>query len=178
MLSAAMLAAAVVGPVTSASADSLVDTYKRDGVRVGLAGYAPYGYKTPDGSFTSEQVEVARNALNALGIDKIEFVVMDFGALIPALVANRVDMAAAGIYVRPERCEQVLFAEPTFGQGAAYVVKAGNPKSLHTFKDIAKTDGAMLAVLAGGTEETLALRTAFRTRSCCASATSRPASER
>ncbi|MGO4842112.1 transporter substrate-binding domain-containing protein, partial [Rhizobiaceae sp. 2RAB30] len=113
-------------------AEDLVETYKRDGVRVGLAGYAPYGYKQPDGTFTGEQAEVARHTLEALGIENIEFVVMDFGALIPALVADRIDLAAAGIYVRPERCAQVLFAEPTFGQGAAYVVKAGNPKNLHT----------------------------------------------
>lgn len=141
-----------------AAAESLKDEYKRDGVRVGLAGYAPYGYKQQDGSFTGEQVEVVRHVLQEMGINKIEFVVMDFGALIPALVADRVDMAAAGIYVRPERCEQVLFSEPTFGQGAAYVVKTGNPKGLKTFKDIAATEGAMLAVLAGGTEETLALK--------------------
>lgn len=47
------------------------------------------------------------------------------------------------------------FSEPTFGQGAAYVVKTGNPKGLKTFKDITTTEGA---VLAGGTEETLALK--------------------
>ena len=34
--------------------------------------------------------------------------------------------------------------------------RRGNPKNLHNFKDIANTDGAVLAVLAGGTEETLA----------------------
>jgi polar amino acid transport system substrate-binding protein len=153
-----LAAAATFAMVPTVSAENLVDTYKRDGVRVGLAGYAPYGYKQPDGTFTGEQAEVARHTLEALGISNIEFVVMDFGALIPALVADRIDLAAAGIYVRPERCEQVLFAEPTFGQGAAYVVKAGNPKNLHTFKDIAATEGATLAVLAGGTEETLALK--------------------
>lgn len=156
-LAAAMLAAATTAMIPAASAEDLIETFKRDGIRVGLAGYAPYGYKEQDGTFTGEQAEVARHTLNALNITDIEFVVMDFGALIPALVANRIDVAAAGIYVRPERCAQVLFAEPTFGQGAAYVVKAGNPKSLHTFKDIAATDGATLAVLAGGTEETLAL---------------------
>jgi polar amino acid transport system substrate-binding protein len=141
-----------------AAAEGLVDKYKRDGVRVGLAGYAPYGYRQPDGTFTGEQAEVVRHVLGEMGVKKIEYVIMDFGALIPALIANRIDMAAAGIYVRPERCKQVLFAEPTFGQGAAYVVKTGNPKRLKTFKDIAKTDGAKLAVLAGGTEQELALK--------------------
>jgi polar amino acid transport system substrate-binding protein len=156
VLQAAALAFGVAG-AAQADAD-LIKTYQEQGVTVGIAGYAPYGYKQPDGSFTGEQVEVVQHVLGEMGIDDIEYVAMDFGALIPSLVAGRIDLAAAGIYIRPERCEQVLFAEPTFGQGAAYVVKAGNPKGLHNFKDIAATDGAVLAVLAGGTEETLAKR--------------------
>lgn len=152
-------AAITLGAVAASAADNpLVEQFKSEGVTVGIAGYAPYGYKQADGSFTGEQVEVVQHVLGEMGITDIEYVAMDFGALIPSLVAGRIDLAAAGIYIRPERCKQVLFAEPTFGQGAAYVVKAGNPKGLHNFKDIAETDGAILAVLAGGTEETLAKR--------------------
>lgn len=134
----------------------LLEKYRAEGVTVGIAGYAPYGYKQPDGSFTGEQVETVKHVLGEMGITEIRYVAMDFGALIPSLVAGRVDLAAAGIYIRPKRCEQVLFAEPTFGQGAAYIVRKGNPKNLKDFKDISQTDGAVLAVLAGGTEETLA----------------------
>lgn len=156
MLGAAGLA---LGAVTASAADNpLIEKFRSDGVTVGIAGYAPYGYKQADGSFTGEQVEVVQHVLGKMGIMDIEYVAMDFGALIPSLVAGRIDLAAAGIYIRPERCKQVLFAEPTFGQGAAYVVKTGNPKGLKNFKDIAETDGAVLAVLAGGTEETLAKR--------------------
>ncbi|WP_172329518.1 ectoine/hydroxyectoine ABC transporter substrate-binding protein EhuB [Mangrovicoccus sp. HB161399] len=142
----------------AAAQETLLGKYREAGVRVGIAGYAPYGYKQADGSFTGEQVEVVQHVLTEMGITDIEYIAMDFGALIPSLVAGRIDMSAAGMYIRPERCEQVLFAEPTFGQGAAYVVKAGNPKNLHSFTDIAETDGAILAVLAGGTEEDLALK--------------------
>jgi len=153
------VAALTFGLASAAQAQTdLIEKYRAEGVTVGIAGYAPYGYKQPDGSFTGEQVEVVKHVLAEMGIDDIEYVAMDFGALIPSMVAGRIDLAAAGIYIRPERCEQVLFAEPTFGQGAAYVVKAGNPKNLRNFKDIAATDGAVLAVLAGGTEETLAKR--------------------
>lgn len=157
---AAVLALAIgtSGPSVVAADTSLIDKYKSEGVRVGIAGYAPYGYKQADGTFTGEQVEVVQHVLGEMGITDIEYIAMDFGALIPSLVAGRIDMSAAGMYVRPERCEQVLFAEPTFGQGAAYVVKSGNPKGLNNFKDIAETEGAVLAVLAGGTEEDLAKR--------------------
>ncbi len=156
VLKAALLTVGMAGVVHAET--TLVEKYRAEGVTVGIAGYAPYGYKQADGSFTGEQVEVVQHVLGEMGIEDIDYVAMDFGALIPSLVAGRIDLAAAGIYIRPERCEQVLFAEPTFGQGAAYVVKAGNPKGLHTFTDIAETEGAVLAVLAGGTEETLAKR--------------------
>lgn len=139
-----------------ASENPLLDKYRAEGATVGIAGYAPYGYKQPDGSFTGEQVEIVKHVLNRMGVSDLEFVAMDFGALIPSLVAGRIDVAAAGIYIRPKRCEQILFAEPTWGQGAAYIVKTGNPKNLHNFKDIASKPDAKLAVLAGGTEETLA----------------------
>jgi len=146
----------LIATSVSASDNPLLDKYRAEGATIGIAGYAPYGYKQADGSFSGEQVELVRHVLNEMGITELEFVAMDFGALIPSLVAGRIDMGAAGIYIRPKRCEQILFAEPTWGQGAAYVVKKGNPKNLHNFKDIANTDGAVLALLAGGTEETLA----------------------
>jgi polar amino acid transport system substrate-binding protein len=151
-----LVAVLFMASISFAAENPLLDKYRADGVAVGIAGYAPYGYKQADGSFTGEQVEIVKHVLNDMGISELKFIAMDFGALIPSLVAGRIDLGAAGIYVRPKRCEQILFAEPTWGQGAAYVVKKGNPKNLHNFKDISNTDGAMLAVLAGGTEETLA----------------------
>ncbi|MCR9137934.1 MAG: ectoine/hydroxyectoine ABC transporter substrate-binding protein EhuB [Alphaproteobacteria bacterium] len=146
----------LIATSVSAADNPLLDKYRAEGATIGIAGYAPYGYKQADGSFSGEQVELVKHVLNEMGVTELEFVAMDFGALIPSLVAGRIDMGAAGIYIRPKRCEQILFAEPTWGQGAAYVVKKGNPKNLHNFKDIANTDGAVLALLAGGTEETLA----------------------
>lgn len=146
----------LIATSVSATDNPLLDKYRAEGATIGIAGYAPYGYKQADGSFSGEQVELVRHVLNEMGVTDLEFVAMDFGALIPSLVAGRIDMGAAGIYIRPKRCEQILFAEPTWGQGAAYVVKKGNPKKLHNFKDIANTVGATLALLAGGTEETLA----------------------
>lgn len=151
-----LVAGLFIATTAIASDNPLLDKYRADGATIGIAGYAPYGYKQADGNYSGEQVELVRSVLKGMGVSKLKFVAMDFGALIPSLVARRIDMGAAGIYVRPKRCEQILFVEPTWGQGAAYVVKKGNPKNLHNFKDIAKTDGAKLAVLAGGTEETLA----------------------
>lgn len=158
MAALAALAMTSLGAPALADADPLIERYRTAGVTVGIAGYAPYGYQLIDGTITGEQVETVKHVLGEMGITDIRYTAMDFGALIPSLNAGRIDMAAAGIYIRPSRCEQVLFSEPTFGQGAAYIVAAGNPKGLANFKDIAANPDATLAVLAGGTEETLAIR--------------------
>ena len=49
---------------------------------------------------------------------------MEFGQLIPGLQAGRYDVVTAGMYITPERCKQVIFAEPE------YSVQAKNWRSL------------------------------------------------
>ena len=154
----AVLAMSSLASPAQADAGPLIERFQQSGVTVGIAGYPPYGYQLIDGTITGEQVETVKHVLGEMGITDIRYTAMDFGALIPSLNAGRIDMAAAGIYIRPSRCEQVLFSEPTFGQGAAYIVAAGNPLGLTNFRDIAANPDATLAVLAGGTEETLAKR--------------------
>ncbi|MDZ7765738.1 MAG: transporter substrate-binding domain-containing protein [Melioribacteraceae bacterium] len=50
---------------------------------------------------------------------KLEIVNMDFGAMIPALAAEKVDMIGACITITKERAEKVLFSEPYYVGGIA-----------------------------------------------------------
>ena len=70
VLALAALASVAVA-ATPAGAETLKEKYQREGVKVGLAGYAPYGYKLIDGTYTGEQVEVVKHVLGKMGIDKI-----------------------------------------------------------------------------------------------------------
>ncbi|MEN6485869.1 MAG: transporter substrate-binding domain-containing protein [Syntrophobacteraceae bacterium] len=54
---------------------------------------------------------------------KLETVNMDFGAMIPALVAKKVDMIGACITITEERAQKVLFSEPYYIGGIAALVK-------------------------------------------------------
>ena len=47
-----------------------------------------------------------------LGVKKVDAVLTEWGALIPGLKAGRFDVIAAGMYITPERCKQVAFADP------------------------------------------------------------------
>ncbi|MFC4500498.1 MULTISPECIES: ectoine/hydroxyectoine ABC transporter substrate-binding protein EhuB [Streptomyces] len=105
-------------------------------VRLGIAGEIPFGYIDRDGNFTGEAPELAKAIFKRLGVDGIQPVPTEFGSLIPGLNAQQFDVVAAGMYVTPERCAQVLFADPDYQMLDSFVVRKGNPKGLHTFRDI------------------------------------------
>lgn len=67
-------------------------------------------------------IELASYVAQKLGM-KLEVVNMDFGAMIPALVAGKVDMIGACITINDERAKSVLFSEPYYKGGIAALVK-------------------------------------------------------
>ncbi len=148
-------AVACTGLVGSAVAQSTLERIKSEGyVRIGFANEPPFGFATSAGTIAGEAPEIARAVLNKMGLENVQLegVVTEFGSLIPGLLANRFDIIAAGMFVRPARCEQIAFSEPTVGLGLAVMVAAGNPKNLHSFEDIAASPDATLVVISGGAE--------------------------
>jgi polar amino acid transport system substrate-binding protein len=139
-----------------ARADLLEDAKESGKVTVGIANEAPYGYQTPEGELTGEAPEIAKHVLGEMGIEEVEAVITEFGSLIPGLKAGRFDMVAAGMFVTPERCQQVAFSEPTYGIGQAFLVAEGNPEGLQTYEDITANPDSTLAVMAGAIERTYA----------------------
>lgn len=121
-------------------------------IRVGFANEIPYGYEE-GGEPTGEAPEVAKVVLSRLGINRMEGVVVEFGALINGLRAGQFDMVAAGMFINPERAQEILFSDPDYCASTALAVRAGNPLNLQTFEDIATNDEATLGVLAGAVEE-------------------------
>ena len=152
ILGVAALALAGAG----ARADLLEDAKESGKVTVGIANEAPYGYQTPEGELTGEAPEIAKHVLGEMGIEDVEAVITEFGSLIPGLKAGRFDLVAAGMFVTPERCQQVAFSEPTYGIGQAFLVAEGNPEGLQTYDDIKANPEATLAVMAGAIERTYA----------------------
>lgn len=119
-------------------------------VRVGFANEAPYAYiDTRTGRLTGEAPELARLVFRQLGVAQIEGVLTEFGSLIPALQAGRFDVIAAGMYITAPRCEEVLFSDPTYAIGEAFIVRAGNPLDLHGYRDLLETPGATLGIVSG-----------------------------
>lgn len=147
---------------TTAPADGggeLAELFPDGTVRIGIANEVPYGYMDPEtNEATGEAPELARAILGELGIETIDASVVEFGSLIPGLLADQYDMIAAGMFINPERAEQVIFSDPDYCGYTAFAVPEGNPMGLETFESFLETD-AVLGVLGGAVEETYAVDT-------------------
>lgn len=136
-----------------AAANTLEAAKAAGKIRIGYANEAPFAYMdSKEAKVTGESVEIARVVLKRMGINEVEGVLTEFGSLIPGLAAKRFDIIAAGMYVTPERCQQVAFSDPTYGVGEAFLVKQGNPKNLHSYEDVVKNPDAKLGVVVGAIE--------------------------
>ncbi|SHI21907.1 ectoine/hydroxyectoine ABC transporter substrate-binding protein EhuB [Streptomyces sp. 3214.6] len=128
-----------VATASTANGGDLLDRLKAAGVvRLGIAGEVPFGYIDKDGDLTGEAPELARVIFKRLGVDRVQAVPTEFGSLIPGLNSQQFDVVAAGMYVTPERCAQVLFADPDYQMLDSFVVRKGNPKGLDTYQDVVK----------------------------------------
>ncbi|MFW6091257.1 MAG: ectoine/hydroxyectoine ABC transporter substrate-binding protein EhuB [Actinomycetota bacterium] len=136
-----------------AEGQSLLERAREQGfIRVGFANERPYGYADESGNVTGESPEVARAVLAELGIPELDGVVTEFGSLIPGLNAGRMDIVAAGMFITPERCEQVVFSDPDYCAPQALAVQEGNPLGLSDYESV-REEGAALGVLSGAVEE-------------------------
>ncbi|MER7568617.1 ectoine/hydroxyectoine ABC transporter substrate-binding protein EhuB [Streptomyces sp. NPDC048523] len=136
------LGAAGCSRVATASTEGggdLLDRLRAAGVvRLGIAGEIPFGYIDRNGELTGEAPELASAIFKRLGVDRVQPVPTDFGSLIPGLKSQQFDVVAAGMYVTPERCEQVIFADPDYQIQDSFVVKKGNPLGLHNYEDVVR----------------------------------------
>jgi polar amino acid transport system substrate-binding protein len=144
----ALACALLTGLAAGAQASTLDKVKDSSSVRIGYANETPFAYTALDGSVTGESPEIVKKIFERMGVEKINPVLTEWGSLIPGLRASRFDLIAAGMYITPERCKQVLFTDPHYQLPDTLLTLAGNPKKLHSYEDIAKS-GAKLAIMAG-----------------------------
>jgi polar amino acid transport system substrate-binding protein len=135
---------------SAANAETTLERVKRTGeIRIGYANEAPFAYTMPDGRVTGESPEISKIVFDKMGVRKVSPVLTEWGGLIPGLLAGRFDMIAAGMYVTPERMQQVLFTDPHYQLRDTLLTARGNPAKLRSYADVAKNDKAKLAVMSG-----------------------------
>jgi polar amino acid transport system substrate-binding protein len=145
----AIVSMLTLGLSLAASADSLKKIKKRGYIRIAVANEIPYGYVTSNGDAKGFGPDVARAVLKRMGITDIQWTVTEFGSLIPALKANRVDIVAAEQNILPQRCQQVNFSEPNTSYGESLLVKHGNPENIHDYQDFVKNHNLKMGIVSG-----------------------------
>ncbi len=129
---------------------SLLEELREAGtITIGIANEVPYGYEDEGtGEITGEAPEIAKVIFPALGIPNLDARVVEFGALIGGLQAGNFDVIAAGMYINPDRAQQVIFADPEYCINESMLVPEGNPAGLTNYNSVAETD-VRLAVASG-----------------------------
>jgi polar amino acid transport system substrate-binding protein len=135
-----------------AGAETTLERVKKQGyLRMGFANETPFSYATTEGKLVGIDVEVLNQILGKMGVKEIDGGLTTFGGLIPGLRAKRFDLVSSAIYIKPDRCKQVAFAEPLYILGDAIIVPKGNPKKIHSYKDVAGDTGLKIGYPTGGT---------------------------
>ena len=130
---------------------------KQGFIRVGFANEAPFGFADAAGRLTGQAPEVARAIFKELGVPELQGALTEFGSLIPGLRAGRFDVIAAGMFINPERCKQILFSVPDYCSRVAFLVRTGNPAGITRYEDVAKKADLRLGVLSGAVEADYAM---------------------
>lgn len=152
-----VLATASIAIGQMAFAGTLDDIKASGSVSIGLAVEPPLTIMDGDGNLSGVVPDVTRAALKRMGIDKIEAKVTDWGALIPGLQAHRFDMISTGLYIREDRCQAILFAEPDSCSADVFVYKSTLPNPPKSYADVAANPSLKIAVAGGSSYEKDAL---------------------
>lgn len=149
-LAAVAVAATALGALAAgAQAETLLERAKAgETIKIGFSNEPPYAYPGDNNEALGFVNVVGLDVLKSMGIENVEYVVTEWGSLIPGLNANRFDIITGGMYVLPKRCANVAFTEPMGVFAEAFLVKAGNPEGLHSFDDV-RDKGLTLVTGAG-----------------------------
>lgn len=142
----AMLAVASIGPTLAQYLDVSQD------VSVAIGNEPPYTELKPDGTLSGAGPDIDRAVLDQSGFKQVSGVTMAYGAMIPALQANRVKMVSSGgLNIRPERCQQVIFSEPVMCTAQAFLLRHEMAGRVNSYNQAAEL-GIKIGVPAGGTQ--------------------------
>lgn len=126
MMAAIMLVMAACGAEKGDSSTGSSDESTGNDEKTYIVGidttYPPFEFEV-DGEYTGIDIDLITAIAENQGID-IKFDAMDFGGIIPAMQADQLDIAIAGMSITDERKKVVDFSDPYFDAGLTLVVAA------------------------------------------------------
>ena len=122
-------------------------------ITIGFSVEAPHAFLTSEGQVTGVSPEILRHVMGKLGVRDVRWRKSEFGDLINELEAGRIDMIATGMAATPERMRRVSFLPVVFVDTPGLLVLKGNPKNIHSYRQIVDDPSIRIAVLLGAIEE-------------------------
>ncbi|MBB4398507.1 ectoine/hydroxyectoine ABC transporter substrate-binding protein EhuB [Bradyrhizobium sp. ERR14] len=139
--------------ISAAYAQSITDRVLKEGkITIGIHNRSPWGFKAEDGSATGFHPDLVKAVLGPLGVKNVDFVIIDWQALLPSLLSKRIDAVATGMQITQQRCETVIFSNPDLAIKDGLAVRPGNPHNIHSLADAAKNPALHLGILRGSSE--------------------------
>ncbi|MFV0322447.1 MAG: substrate-binding periplasmic protein [Alphaproteobacteria bacterium] len=130
---------------TLVSASAFAEKY-----RVGTEGvYPPWNFQNQAGELTGFEIDLV-NEIAAITGDEIEYVTMDFDALIPNLNAGRIDFFLSGMTINNERKQSIDFTTAYAEIPNQFVAKDIDPATVENYDDLlAYLNGKVIGAQAG-----------------------------
>ncbi|MBG0789608.1 MAG: basic amino acid ABC transporter substrate-binding protein [Desulfovibrionaceae bacterium] len=150
LLTVMVLSLALVAAFSAfAFAGSALDKVKEAGViTVGNSpDYPPFESIGDNGERVGFDIDLLNAIAAKMGV-KINWVTMDFAAIVTAVQSGQVDMGMSGFSISPERAEQVSFSDPYIASGQVIVVRSDSDINF-----AADLNGRKIAVQLGTTGE-------------------------
>lgn len=135
-------------------------TNNKGTLRMGTAAVTePMSFVDGSQNIVGFDIELAKYIAQEMDM-QLEIVDMEFGALIPALRADKVDMIAAGLSITEERAKKVLFSESYYAGGIAAIVQSDTETEIENESNLLKTiddiKDKQIGVLLGTVHDTYA----------------------
>ncbi|GAB3483694.1 ectoine/hydroxyectoine ABC transporter substrate-binding protein EhuB [Nocardiopsis coralliicola] len=134
-------------------AKTLADLQEQGYINAAINNEPPFGFIDEDGETTGAAPELLREMAAELGVDEVRAESVAWDALIPGLNSGKFDVVASGMYITPERCEEVSFMEPDYAVQQAMMVEKGQEEELPDFAAVAEDGEAKVAVLNASVEQ-------------------------
>jgi len=148
----------IPGPMPS------IELNGRNGVLIfGTAAVTePMSYVDSNRNIIGFDIEFATSIAKKLD-KQLKIIDMDFGAMLPALIAGKVDMIGAGLSITSERAKKVLFSQSYYPSGIAVLAKDASmdlkPAKNQVLSSIDALKDKRIGVLLGSIHDAYAAKT-------------------
>lgn len=113
--------ATTLGCTSSPQSSEATSNDSTEMLRIGSEGdYPPFSQKNPDGTLSGFDIDIANALCEKMQVE-CEFVVNEWPTIIPSLNANKYDVIISSMSINDERKQQVLFTQPYYRSGYAFI---------------------------------------------------------